>query len=246
MGVFSDHLTTEVRIERMRPDQVAIAKSLNPSIYIPFGSVEWHGIQNPVGLDTIKAHEQLVGLASQVGGLVFPSVFFGAGGGHTQWPHTYMVDAAPMINIVTTLLHHFERDGYNNVILLSGHYPNRPEYLNAARDQYLVNGGTMRILSLIENEIPGGRGDHAALIETSFMLYLHPELVDLSQLGPPDDSASHNPEEIHNWMGEDWKDHPLYGLVGLDPRGRASAELGKSLTEALIQYLAGWLNEDTL
>ena len=244
MGVFSDHLTTEVRLERMRPDQVAAAKNRNPSIYIPFGSVEWHGIQNPVGLDTIKAHEQLVGLASRVGGLVYPPVFFGAGGGHTAWPHSYMVDAAPMTAIVTTLLHHFERDGYKNVILLSGHYPNRPEYLNAARDQYRTEGGTMRVLSLIENEIPAGKGDHAALIETSFMLYLHPELVDLSLLGAPEETAPGDADKIHNWMGEDWKDHPLYGLVGIDPRGRASAELGKSLTDALIAYLAGWLKED--
>ncbi len=79
MGVYSNNLKTEVRLERMRPDQVSARKLSNPSIYIPFGSVEWHGIQNPVGLDTIKAHEQLVGLASRVGGVVYPSVFFWCG-----------------------------------------------------------------------------------------------------------------------------------------------------------------------
>ena len=241
MGVYSDQLTNEVRLERMRPSKVTAAKQVNPSIYIPFGSVEWHGIQNPVGLDTIKAHEQLVGLASHAGGVVYPAVFFGSGGGHTEWPHSYMVEAEPMINIVTTLLHNFERDGYKNAILLSGHYPNRHEYLNNARENYLENGGHMRVLALIENEIPGGRGDHAALIETSFMLFLHPELVDLSLLGTPEQNPTVDLEQRHNWMGEIYQNHPLYGLVGIDPRGRASAELGKTLTEALISYLSNWL-----
>jgi creatinine amidohydrolase len=241
MGVYSGKLTTEVRLERMQPGQVTAAKQKNPSIYVPFGSIEWHGKQNPVGLDTIKAHEQLVGLASRIGGVVYPSVFFGAGGGHTQWPHSYMVEAEPMVNIVTTLLHHFERDCYKNAILISGHYPNQQEYLDVARQNYLDNGGQMRVLTLIENQVPGGRGDHAALVETSFMLYLHPELVDLSILGPPEESASGTSHEVHNWMGNAYKDHPLYGLVGIDPRGQSSAELGKFLTEKLIQYLVNWL-----
>jgi creatinine amidohydrolase len=245
MGVYTNQLTSEVRMECMRPNDVSAAKERNPSIYVPFGSIEWHGIQNPVGLDTLKAHEQLVGLAARVGGLVYPPVFFGAGGGHTLWSHSYMVEAEPMIQIVTTLLHNFERDGFKNVILLSGHYPNRPEYLDAARDKYLTNGGQMRIMALIENQIPGGRGDHAALIETSFMLYLHPELVDLSLLGPAEQRDSIGTETTHNWMGDAYKGHPLYGLVGVDPRERASAELGKTLTETVIDYLADWLQESS-
>ena len=65
MSAFSDDLISEVRLERMRPDTITAAKKINPSIYVPFGSVEWHGIQNPVGLDTIKAHEQLSPIACQ-------------------------------------------------------------------------------------------------------------------------------------------------------------------------------------
>jgi len=44
MGVFSDHLSSEVRLERMRPEQVEQAKRGRPAIYVPFGSIEWHGI----------------------------------------------------------------------------------------------------------------------------------------------------------------------------------------------------------
>lgn len=60
-----------------------------------------------MGLDTLKAHEQLVGLAQRAGGVVYPPIYFGAGGGHTQWPHSFMVSPEPMAQIVTELLHGF-------------------------------------------------------------------------------------------------------------------------------------------
>ena len=68
MSHYTDTLTTEVRLERMRPEEVEIAKARQPAIYVAFGSIEWHGYHNPVGLATLKAHEQLVGLAPRVGG----------------------------------------------------------------------------------------------------------------------------------------------------------------------------------
>lgn len=241
MARFSDKLEREVRLERMRPEEIEVAKAANPAIYVPFGSVEWHGYHNPVGLDTLKAHEQLVGLAARVGGLVYPPVYFGSGGGHGDWRSSFMVAAAPMIQLVTELLHGFERDGYQKAILLSGHYPNRPEYLDAARAAYLEANGTMSVLTLIENQVPGGEGDHAAKVETSFMLYLLPELVDAERLrsGPVDDID--RAETVHNWMGPEYEGHPCYGLVGVDPRAHASADVGKENTERLLDFLAAWL-----
>lgn len=241
MAHYSDHLTTEVRLERMRPEEVAEAKAAQPAMYVAFGSIEWHGYHNPLGLDTIKAHEQLVGLAAQVGGVVYPPVFFGSGGGHTEWPSTYMVSPEPMIQLVTELLQGFERDGYQKAILISGHYPNRPEYLDAAREAYLEAGGTMDVLTLIETEVPGGHGDHAAKYETSYMLHLLPELVDLDRLhaGPEDDLG--RPDEVVNWMVPEYEGHANYGLVGIDPRAHASAEVGQADTERLLAYLAAWV-----
>ena len=71
MGIYTDHLNEEVRLECMRPEQIERAKARRPAIYLAFGSIEWHGYHNPVGLDALKAHEQLVGLAARCGGLVY-------------------------------------------------------------------------------------------------------------------------------------------------------------------------------
>jgi creatinine amidohydrolase len=241
MAVFSDQLTTEVRLERMRPAQIDAAKARRAAIYLPFGALEWHGVHNPVGLDALKAHEQLVGLALRVGGVVYPPIYFGAGGGHTEWPHSYMVTPEPMTQIVTELLHGFERDGYTHAILLSGHYPNRSQYLDAAVQRYRADGGAMRVLALVENQAPGVEGDHAAKYETSSMLYLDPALVNMAALqGRPDDDIGGAAERI-NWMEDAYRGHPCYGLVGIDPRGYASAAVGEANTMRLIDFLADWL-----
>ena len=133
MGVFSSDIGREVRLERMRPAQIDAAIAGRPAVYVPFGSIEWHGRQNAVGLDAVKAHEQLVGLARRVGGVVFPPVFFGSGGGHADYAHSFMFEAEKVRALVTDLLFHFESDGFEAAILLSGHYPHAGELLMPAR-----------------------------------------------------------------------------------------------------------------
>ena len=241
MGRYSSKPGREVRLERLRPAQVAEALSERAVVYVPFGSIEWHGRQNPVGLDATKAHEQLVGLAQRIGGLVYPPVFLGAGGGHSGYPHSFMISAGPMQGIVTELLHGFERDGIRSAVLLSGHYPNKREYLSPAVEAYREAGGEMSVLAVIETEIPGGVGDHAGRWETSMQLYLHPETVDLTALGAPPSEEEGEPASVHNWMGAEWTGHPCYGILGADPRLYASASEGKVACERLHRYLASWV-----
>ena len=242
MGVYSDNLRREVRLERMRPEEVEAAKAERPAIYVPFGSIEWHGYHNAVGLDALKAHEQLVGLAAEAGGVVYPPVYFGSGGGHTDWPSSFMVDPEPMVAIVTNLLNGFDRDGYRKAILLSGHYPNRSQYLNGAVERYREAGGRMEVLALVENQAPDVGGDHAAKFETSYMLYLHPDTVSMDRLEAQPHADVRGPDEIVNWMDEEYKGHPCYGLVGIDPREHANMEVGASNSRALIRCLVEWLD----
>ena len=242
MGVYTDNLPREVRLEYMRPEQLDAAKRANPSIYLPVGSVEWHGYHNPVGLDAVKAHEMLVGLALRHGGVVYPAIFFGAGGGHLEYPHSFMVNPEPMVQLLLGLLARFEQDGYQAAILLSGHYPNHTEYQLPAVEQYIAAGGQMAVLSVVENQLPGVNGDHASLYETSAMLHLHPRTIKTENLVLENDQQ---PElGIQNWMDERLKSHPCYGLVGIDPRGQASAEIGTQMTEGVINGLAAWLRQN--
>jgi creatinine amidohydrolase len=225
----------------MRPEQIAQAKARAPHIYVPFGSIEWHGYHNVVGLDAVKAHEQLVGLAAKAGGVVYPAVFFGSGGGHLGWPSTFMFDLEPLVTLVTQLLQEAESDGYQKAILLSGHYPNRSQFLDAAIERYKGSGGRMAVLALVENQAPGVSGDHAAKYETSYMMYLHPHTVDSDRLhaGPQEDYGG--ADEVINYMVPEYEGHPCYGLVGIDPRPHASAAIGRENTVHLLAFLEDWL-----
>jgi creatinine amidohydrolase len=70
-------MPNEVQYERMRPKQIVAAREACPAAYLPLGTIEWHGLHNPVGLDAIKAHALAVRCAQAGGGLVFPPLFYG-------------------------------------------------------------------------------------------------------------------------------------------------------------------------
>ncbi len=67
----------KVRYEEMMPHEIAAARKEKPVAYLPIGGIEWHGEHNPVGLDTVKAHELCIRAAQKGGGLAMPALFWG-------------------------------------------------------------------------------------------------------------------------------------------------------------------------
>lgn len=65
----------EVRIERMRPHQVRDCRRRADIAFLPLGTIEWHGLQAPIGCDGVKAHH-ICCLAAKAmgGGAVFPAL----------------------------------------------------------------------------------------------------------------------------------------------------------------------------
>ena len=70
-------MAQEVRYQMLRPAQVVERRKACSVAYVPIGTLEWHGVHNPLGADTLQA-EGLAGLcAEQGGGLVFPPLYYG-------------------------------------------------------------------------------------------------------------------------------------------------------------------------
>lgn len=99
----------------------------------------------------------------------------------------------------------------------------------------------MEVLAMIENRVPGVGGDHAAKYETSSMLYLHPNTVNLNRLNDERYQDVGAPDQKKNWMGKEYDGHPCYGLGGIDPRRHASADVGRENTMRLIAFFSKWL-----
>ncbi|MCX6362158.1 MAG: creatininase family protein [Armatimonadetes bacterium] len=212
----------EVRLEHLRPREIEAAMKACPTLYMPIGTVEWHGVHNVVGLDAVKAHHLCVRAARQGGGLVAPALFGGVGG--LDEPHTFVMEPENDIHSVLLrawldrLCREAARQGFKAIIILTGHY--------GAAQQMVVRGTAVQagralgipVLGTPEYVLAldaGYMGDHAAWGETSLMMHLDPASVDLTRLGEP----------------------PHKGVGGRDPR-EATAEEGRRITEVITGRLA--------
>lgn len=213
----------EVRLEFLRPREIDEARTACPAIFQPLGTIEWHGVHNVVGVDAIKAHALCIRAAQQGGGVVAPPLYGGVGG--LNEPHTFVMD--PEDNVFSRLLRpwleqlcrEMARDGYRAILILTGHYGAAQQIV--VRETAVRMSRTLAIpvlgtpeyfLALDENYV----GDHAAWGETSLMMHLYPDTVELSRLGTP----------------------PHQGVFGRDPKTEASGKDGKLLTDTIVSRLA--------
>ena len=68
----------DVLFEKMRPHQIRECRRRGDIAFLPLGSLEWHGIHNPVGTDAAKSHHICCLSALLLGGgAVFPPLVWG-------------------------------------------------------------------------------------------------------------------------------------------------------------------------
>jgi len=123
------------------------------------------------------------------------------------------------VRLLLHVLFEMESLGFRVIVLMAGHYP-LLRHARAAIEIYSLEGASRAWActgyELVRDEIPDS-GDHAAAWETSLMLALRPDLVDLSRLPAGDDPDA------------------LVGVHGRDPRKFASREYGERGVEAIVR-----------
>ncbi len=223
----------------MLPHELEAVIQNCPVAYLPLGTFEHHGRHMPVGNDAIKAEALCRLIAQKVGGAVLPPLYYGIGGGHIGFDWTVMAEEEWVRPILTRTLEHLARFGFKVIVMLTGHYPGEQTKMvkEAAREvESRVKG--VRILGLPEYEAYTPQvGDHAAKWETSILMALSPELVDMSRLGAK--PASPSPNGFHNSDPAD----PLYAIAGDDPRFYASEELGRKTVDEIVRTLSGQIKD---
>jgi creatinine amidohydrolase len=179
--------------------------------------------------------------------VVFPTFFYGTGGGHLGYKWTVMPQEEQVRPLLSLTLDELVRFGFRVVVLLTGHYAREQvQMVHALAEEAAARHPRARFIGLTEPEIttalPGDRysGDHAAKYETSIALALDPSWVRLERLTPGRDAAAVTTPETPRREGHQWDPaHPLYAIWGEDPRSAASAEIGKRLVEEIVRRLAG-------
>ena len=207
-GTPAGALSVGVQMQLLRPGQLEAAGRKFPVVYVPFGLIEWHGRQLPLGNDALKAHGILVKSAEKYGGVVYPPVYFHAG-----------FAREPLVAVLTDLFTRLKRTGFRVIVGVSGH--NVREQIEMIDDALrpVTSDGTVAGAGLWEVTLskgPESNTDHAAKWETSNMMSFYPELVDMSELGDGP-------------LNLDMK--PPSGIGGEDPRKHASAQVGSRNVE---------------
>jgi creatinine amidohydrolase len=158
-----------------------------PVGYLPIGCLERHGDHLPMGLDVIKAHKVCCAVANTIGGIVFPPHYYA--GIHKiseqqiaqytgEWGNIYNDTSAK--DSLTDIINQIAVSGIKILVLYSGHYPECQTEMILNISNTFENHKSITTIPFCESMIM--QGDHAGISETSFMLYLDKELVDMSRI----------------------------------------------------------------
>ena len=228
------------QLERLTPDEIEAALAKRSLVFVPLGTVEWHGQHLPVGYDALCAHLLCLHTAKRTGGLVMPPSFVGTGGGHGGFPWTVMPPAEVMRPALDELLRRLRDFGVKHVVLYSGHTP--PEQRDVVEGLAADHGDeAMRVTALhpvMGNEFFPAKMDHAALFETALGVDLMPDLVHLDRLASVEERSA--TAEISEMFSDET--HPLYGVWGPDPR-EMPADLPAKLSVAVRDWMVAMVEE---
>jgi creatinine amidohydrolase len=111
------------------------------------------------------------------------------------------------VELVIHIFFQIESLGFKLIVTYAGHLPQRAP-LEEAAEGYIHAGGQTKVF-VLSNQVDPKDEDHAAHFETSLMMTLCPEFVELGELDPY--------AEFHT------------GVLGLDPLQHASVEFGKEI-----------------
>jgi len=238
----------EVRYQMLRPAEAVARRKACSVAYIPIGTLEWHGVHNPLGADTLQAEGLAVLCAQKGGGLVFPPLWYGESRleclveataadrdkiaeGMELPPENFSPASFPFtkteqVSNYQKLLQHILAEaatlGFELGVLVAGHYP----LIDHARAAVLLHNqrgrhrkNAMLAWALIDyllvcDRYPGA-GDHGAGWETSHLMALHPETVDLNLLPT--------------------KETKPVGIDGRIPARDATPEFGRETLEAAAE-----------
>lgn len=229
-------------------------------VFIPIGALEQHGPHMSMNPDVLLPSAIAERVARQVNGLVAPAVTYGyksqqKSGGGNHMPGTTSLDGHTVTCVIRDVIREFARHGVRKLILVNGHYENAmflTEGIDLALRELRWSGiddlhclllsywdyiDESTIRRIYQDDFPGWAVEHGGVLETSLMLYLHPQLVDMDKV------HEHPPATF-----------PPYDLFPVDPAltpasgclssaSRARAEFGKIILDVCVDGISRSIRE---
>lgn len=251
-------LNNSVRMDELTWETFADRIDDGP-VFVPVGSTEQHGPHLPLSVDTVIATELSERTARMVGGVVAPPLSYGypsqpESGGGPGFVSTTSVHGGTLRRQTNDILTNLSRDGVEEFVFVNGHFENEyalreaiDRHLEAGFDDHFMIASWWDLLSTatrdeIFAEVPGGfpgwEKEHAALVETSLMLYFRSDLVDEDAI--VDDEPSRTPPYVLKPASEET----------IPPSGvfykatYATADTGERVAREVVETLAAGIDTE--
>lgn len=218
---------------------------------LPWGATEPHNLHLPYLTDCILSHDIAVDVAKhlfemhQKRCMVLPPVSMGAQNpGQRDLPfcihYRYETQKGILSDIVASLYH----QGFRKLLIINGHGGN--SFKNMVRDLTLDYPNFIIATSEWFKMCPAkdffeNPGDHADEVETSVMMFYHPELIRLSEAGTGEANSFKN-KELENgqvWIPRNWS--MVSKDTGIGNPACSTAEKGKAFAQAVIDKYIDFL-----
>jgi creatinine amidohydrolase len=228
---------------------------------LPVGSTEQHGPHMSMNTDVLLPTEIALEVARRINGIVSPTLNYGyksiqRSGGGNHFCGTTSLDGNTLSCMVRDILRELARHGARHVVLLNGHFENVYFLLEGAdlaiRELKASNIDRFEVLTLTYRDFiesntlskvfpdgfEGWALEHAGVMETSLMLHLFPQFVDMS-LAPAEVHAKFPPYDV------------LPSVPGLTPPAgclaspaKASAAKGQLMFETVVSGIVDALQKE--
>lgn len=157
-------------------------------IIIPVGSTEQHGYHLPLGTDTMVAMTLAEDAAQQTKTVVAPPLWFGWSPHHMALPGTITFRPEVLIEVLYDIIDSLQVHGFQKFVIINGHRIVNIAWMQVAAEKAQRQLGVKVVLfdpafmsKDIMDDLQFEAVGHSDEIETSHMLYRHPDLVDMSK-----------------------------------------------------------------
>lgn len=224
------------------------------TVLLPLGATEQHGPHMAMNVDVVLPTAICERVARNIGGIVAPAFPYGyrsqpRSGGGEAFPGTTSLDANTFSLVVRDVIRSLGHDGVRRLVVVNGHFENSwpaVEGVHLGLRELRRDGiGEMQVMRLeywdfvrrdtlnrlFPEGFPGTELEHASLLETSLMLLLRPDLVDMGKV--PSDGPAKFPTYDRHPVPPGFV--PASGVLARAER--ASAEQGQWLIDDHVELI---------
>jgi creatinine amidohydrolase len=161
-------------------------------VMVPIGATEQHGRHTPLLVDTAWASDVSEAVARKEGVLVAPPMHFGWSPHHLAYPGGITLRPETLTQVALDIGESLISHGFRKIIYVNGNrVANLPPLQIAMAKLRFKTGAYVAIIDthlIARKEVCEAAGNardashHAGNVETSFMMYAHPELVKTEEI----------------------------------------------------------------